>query len=115
MFYLSGNASISMTGGGTLNLSAPTTLTGSQANYNGILFYQDPSDTASASFNGNSSGTIKGVFYMPNASLSFQGTSGATFYTAIVAKSISLGGTPNLLNYATLNGSSPITAATLVE
>ncbi len=109
-FYFSGSASLNMTGGGTVSLSAPTSGT-----YNGILIYQNPSDTSSISLGGNSGGTIAGVVYAPGAAIDFQGTSGATFYVAIVTKSISIGGTPNVQNYATLNGQSPITAAALVE
>ncbi|MDQ2840159.1 MAG: pilus assembly protein TadG-related protein [Acidobacteriota bacterium] len=110
LYFFGNSSTISAPSTTTLNLTAQTS-----GPYNGILFYQDRSDSASASFGGTSGGMIEGVAYFPDASLSFQGNSTGTFYVALVAQSVSLGGNATLLNYASLNGSSPITAVTLVE
>ena len=79
-FYLPSNGdSFSVTGSGTLNLSAPTAGT-----YSGILFYQDPSDTSTMSFTGSSSSTLRGIVYAPAAELDLTGSNGSTFNTDLI-------------------------------
>jgi len=104
------NGSLSLTGSGALNLSAPTTGT-----YNGILFFEDPNDTNSMKVGGSNGSNLQGIFYAPNASLSLAGSSGASFYTDLIVSSLALAGTNNLHNYASINPNTPLTAPRLVE
>jgi hypothetical protein len=104
------NGSLSLTGSGALNISAPTSGT-----YNGILFFEDPNDTNSLKVGGSNGSNLSGIFYAPNASLSLAGSSGATFYTDLVVNSLSITGTNNLRNYATANPNTPLTAPRVVE
>jgi len=94
-FYMTGTGSVNIAGGATSELTAPNTGT-----YEGILFYQDPSDTATASIEGNGSSFFQGALYFPTARLVFGGTSG-TFnagaaFTFLIA------------NYTTLDGTATI-------
>lgn len=61
--------SISITGSGRINLSAPTS-----GPYPGMLFMQDPLNTKSASINGSGSNSFAGNLYLPNASLTITGS-----------------------------------------
>jgi hypothetical protein len=113
--YNTGSASyayqpISITGGSTTVLTAPTT--GSLA---GILFFQDRSitTTSKTSVNtiaGGSSTTYTGGLYFPTSALNYSGnslTNGG--YTLIVAKTLSFTGLSALnADYSTLPGGSPI-------
>ena len=56
------------------NLSAPTSGT-----YDGILIYQNPSNTNSMIFNGSGSSIIKGIFYLPTAQLTLNGSNQPRF------------------------------------
>jgi Flp pilus assembly protein TadG len=106
------NSSASFTDNGTttLNLSAPTTGT-----YNGILFYQNPSDTNTLTINGSSSSNLKGIFYAPTANLVVNGSGSTDFYTSFVVGSLTFNGTGTLLDYASINAGSPLTSPRLVE
>jgi Flp pilus assembly protein TadG len=94
----------------TLNLSAPTS-----GPYDGILLYQDPSDTQFMTFNGGTNSILKGIFYLPTANLLLNGVDTDTLYTDIVAGALTLNGVVNLQDYASINSSTPLTAARLVE
>jgi len=106
------NSSASFTDNGTttLNLSAPT----SGAD-NGILFYQNPSDTNALTINGSSSSNLKGIFYAPTANLIVNGSGSTNFYTSFVVGSLTFNGTGTLLDYASINAGSPLTSTRLVE
>ena len=112
-FYLAPpNGSVSLTGSGALNLSAPNDSTNP---YNGILFYQDPNDTNTMKVAGSNSSSIYGIFYAPSASLTLTGSSGTNFYADLVTHALNINGTNNLHNYSGQNGSSPLAGAALVE
>jgi hypothetical protein len=110
-FYLPpGSNSFSVSGSGTINLSAPTT-----GMYSGILFYQAPGDIKTMSINGSSSGTFNGIFYAPTAELDLTGSTGATFNTDLVVGSLKITGSVNMSDYAPLAGVSPLSTPRLVE
>ncbi|WP_263378073.1 pilus assembly protein TadG-related protein [Granulicella paludicola] len=106
-----------------INLVAPTTGT-----YAGILFFQDPNDTAPAILAASIGGGTKleGAFYFPSASVSYA-VSGSAKFNILVAKDIdftvlTIGGTAYEQsvfgnNYSTLPGGSPIpaTGAVLIQ
>jgi hypothetical protein len=90
-FYLSGTgSSLTINGGATTQMYAPNSGT-----YEGLLFYQDPSNTSQATINGNDNSFFQGAVYMPSADVDFSGT--ATFntgakYTMIVSDQVLVSG-----------------------
>lgn len=108
-FYMTGSGSVSIDGTSTVQLAAPNTGT-----YEGLLFYQDPNDTASASISGNDNSAYQGALYFPSAQLTFGGnnTTGGTFnssaaYTLIVSSWLTLAGNPTIVinsNFSGLGG-----------
>jgi Flp pilus assembly protein TadG len=111
-FYLVGNGSVNIGNGATANFVAPTSGT-----YDGILFYQDRSDTNAASVEGGTNAVFKGIFYFPTAALTIGNGSTSTIYTQIVANTVGVVGGSNLTvtNYATLNTTTPISSSRLVD
>ena len=106
---------ISITGGGNVTLSAPTSGT-----YEGILFMADraiPPTSAGADIEGGSGSVYNGVLYFPTTSLTFSGnstTSGS--YSILVADRLTLKGASQLNdNYSQLADGSPIKGAALAE
>jgi hypothetical protein len=99
---------------GTFTLTAPTTGT-----YAGVLFFQDPGNTAPALVLASSSlnTTVEGAFYFPTATLT-TAVSGSAKYNIIVAKDIafvalsfpfgSLNTTSLNNNYSSLANGSPL-------
>lgn len=120
-FDVTGSGSITVNGSSTTQLYAPDSGT-----YEGLLFYQDPSDTQQATINGTDNSVFQGAIYMPTADLDFSGTanfnSGAA-YTVIVVDQFLSSGTAYInlkSDFSGLaNGGGPLTAvttsATLVE
>ena len=104
------NGSLSLTGSGALNLTAPTSGT-----YNGILFFEDPTDTNAMTVTGSGTSTMEGIIYAPAASLSMTGSSGATIYSDLVVSSLSMTGSTSLQNYSGINKNEPLVSARLVE
>jgi hypothetical protein len=111
-FYLTGGGSVNIGNGANLNFSAPTS-----GSYNGILFYQDRFDTSSASVQGGATSTLNGILYFPDAALTIGNGATSTISASIIAGSLSIVGGSNVqeINYSTINPSSPLTAARLVE
>jgi hypothetical protein len=111
-FYLVGNGSVNIQNGSTISFTAPTS-----GAYNGILFYQDRSDTAAATVEGGASSSLKGILYFPSASLQIGNGTATTAYTPIVSKSLTLVGGSNLTDddYASINSSDPLQSPRLVE
>jgi Putative Flp pilus-assembly TadE/G-like len=98
--------------GGTVTLTAPTS-----GPFEGILFFQDPNDTAAAQVFGSSTLNVTptGSYYFPSASIAFAFDAVAD-YNDIVAKDIAFGLTINSTiietngydNYSSLANGSPI-------
>jgi hypothetical protein len=96
---------VSLAGGTTIQLSAPTTGT-----YAGILFYQDPTiaSPVQSSFSGGVSTQLEGALYFPTSALAYSGGA-ASQYTIIVSKTVSFSGGSTLnSNYASLPGGTPV-------
>jgi Flp pilus assembly protein TadG len=109
--YLAGpNGSLSLTGSGALNLTAPTS-----GPYSGILFFEDPSDTQPMSISGSTGTTLTGIFYAPSAALSLTGSSGAIFNADVVTNTLTISGTGSLNEYMGSNGTSPLSSPRVVE
>ena len=94
-FYMTGSGSVSIDGGATSELTAPNSGTDE-----GILFYQDATDTADASIHGNANSFYQGALYFPSARLIFGGSSG-TFNTGAAYTFL-------IANYTTLDGTAAI-------
>ncbi len=111
-FYLVGLGQVNIGNGATLNFSAPTSGT-----YDGILFYQDRSDILPAIIEGGSSSSLQGILYFPSASLLIGNGSTSTVSTPIIASTITMVGGSKLIDndYSTINSTSPLTVAKLVE
>jgi hypothetical protein len=118
-FYITNNGNVNIKGSATVQLSAPNSGT-----YAGILFYQDPNDTAAASLDGTSASYFQGSLYFPSAALNFGGTSSSfnnsqAKYTIIVAYDLTVGGTSKVYinaDYSGLPGGTTIIKnAVLVE
>jgi Putative Flp pilus-assembly TadE/G-like len=109
-FFFINGASFTISNGASVTLSAPTS-----GAYNGLLFYQDPTDTAADSFVGGSAGGINGIFYLPSADLTLANGTATTFNVDLVVGSLTMSGNATLSPYAPLTGSSPLSAPRLVE
>lgn len=109
-FYLPQGGSVSISGGGILNLKAPTS-----GPFNGILFYEDRSDTQSGLISGGANSTLQGIIYFPNAGLTLSGGTDSQTYASIIAGSLSFSGGTVLENYSIVNPATPLTAPRLVE
>jgi Flp pilus assembly protein TadG len=106
------NGSLSLTGGSSIDIIAPNDKSNP---YNGIAIFQAPSDTNDMTVNGNSGSTLEGIIYAPSATLSFSGTSDATIYADLVVGSLTMSGTPTVMNYSGINKNEPLVSARLVE
>ena len=109
-FYFVNSGSFTISNGAVLNLSAP-----SSGSYSGLLFYQDPTDTESDSFVGGSSGVLNGIFYLPNANLTFQNGNSSTFSTDLIVGSLAMSGAATLHPYVAIGGSSVLSSPRLAE
>jgi Flp pilus assembly protein TadG len=104
------NGALSMTGSGALNLTAPTS-----GAYDGILFFEDATDTNQMKMTGSGSMNVQGIFYAPSATLSLTGSGGGGFYADLVVSSLSLTGSGNIHNYSDVNSTEPLTSARITE
>jgi hypothetical protein len=102
--------STSLPGNVSLNLTAPTS-----GIYNGVLIDQPSTNTNTLSLTGNSGSVFKGIVYAPNAAVTLTGNSGSSIYADFVVKSLALVGNASLNDYASINGSSVLSAIKLVE
>ncbi|SPE38328.1 conserved exported hypothetical protein [Candidatus Sulfopaludibacter sp. SbA6] len=97
---------ISLSGGTSVNFSAPTT--GSLA---GILFFQDRSiaSGSASTLSGGTSTVLNGALYFPTTQLNYSGGASTGSYTIIVAKTVNFSGGATLnSDYSTLPGGSPV-------
>jgi Putative Flp pilus-assembly TadE/G-like len=111
-FYITNGGSAHINGTGNVTLTAPTT-SPSPGIPPGVLFYQDRSDTQTASIDGNIN--LTGASYFPSAALTLGGTVNSN-YAIIVADAIQFNGTVAIgSDYSTLPSGSPVKAAVLVQ
>ncbi len=110
---------ISITGTGTVTLSAPTSGTDK-----GLLFYQDPRVQWSASngstIAGAANSTYDGILYFPTTDLTYAGnsssTSGTDGYTILVGYDITVNGTAHInADFSAIGGSNPIQTVLFAE
>jgi Flp pilus assembly protein TadG len=91
--------SVSLAGGATTNLTAPTT-----GSWQGVLFYQDRSDTTSASLVGGSGQIMTGVLYFASAHMDYTGGNNTTGQNVtIVSDTLNITGN----SWIAASGSSP--------
>lgn len=109
-FYFVNGASFTISNGATSNLSAPTS-----GVYSGLLFYEDPTDSAADSIVGGSTAGVDGIFYLPDANLTLANGTATTFNVDLVVGSLTMSGNATLSQYAPLTGSSPLASPTLAE
>jgi Flp pilus assembly protein TadG len=100
-------------GGTTVNLSAPT----SAGTWNGILFYENPSDTTNFVIGGAFTGNLTGIIYLPNAAFVVGGLFDQNLTAVVVAQQLVNGGgfTLGLNDYLLANPLSPLAPVTLME
>jgi Flp pilus assembly protein TadG len=108
-FYLT-QGSVFIGGGSVINLEAPTT-----GIYNGILFFQDRTDTQSASISNGANSVLEGILYFPAAPLAFSGGTSTRTYATVIANTLNFSGGTTLKNYSIVNPGTPLTAPRLVE
>jgi Flp pilus assembly protein TadG len=113
------SGALSMTGGAALTVSAATSGSTSGA-IPGVVF--EGNSTSASSFGGNSSPSMTGVVYDPNADLTFGGTAqgGTSGCLEVIAKSVTLHGNASMASncsaYGALSFSSDnTTPVTLVQ
>jgi hypothetical protein len=94
----------------TWDITAPTA-----APYDGLLFYEDPSDVNPLTFNNANNSILEGVIYAPSANVTINADTTTTLYESIDAASVTLNGPGTLQDYASINNSTVLTAAQLVE
>ena len=109
-FYFPVGGSLSFSNGASFNFTAPTSGT-----YNGILFYQNRSNSTTATIEGGTSSAFSGILYFPGANLSISGGSSTSMYASIVSGSLTFSGGITLRNYALVNSSTPLSSSRLVE
>ena len=110
-FYLTNGATLSMNGNSDVQLSAPTSGT-----YSGMLFISDRSNSSSISINGDSTSTMTGVIYAPDASVSYIGNfGGANGCTQIVAQTVSWSGNASFSANCSSAGMSPVQVGSVVR
>jgi hypothetical protein len=109
-FYFPPGGSLSISNGITFTLTAPTSGT-----YNGILFYQNRSNSNAATLEGGASATLTGILYFPDANLTLENGTSTSSYASIIAGSLTFAGGATFKNYASVNASTPLNAAKLVE
>jgi hypothetical protein len=112
-FYINSGALSDTASGSTYNFTAPQSGT-----YDGILFFQNRSDSSSATITVSGTNSVfEGALYFPDAPLTFTASgSSANLYLAFVVKSLNITTSSTTINdYAALYGTSPIGTARLAE
>jgi hypothetical protein len=120
MFYFTNGATFDASGGGNvldIQFTPPTSGT-----YQGILFYQNPTDTNGPKLGGDNNSNFGGILYFPGAQLTFFGNNVTYSSGMVIADAVSLSGNPtvNLQGQAGLPGGTlppalTVGTATLVE
>ncbi len=109
-YFPTPTASLNDAGTETWDITAPTA-----APYDGLLFYEDPSDVNPLTFNNANNSILEGVIYAPSANVTINADTTTTLYESIDAASVTLNGPGTLQDYASINNSTVLTAAQLVE
>ena len=88
-FYISGGQNTAVSGGSTVNFTAPTTGT-----YAGVAFFGDPTTTnGTNNFSGGSGFSVTGAIYYPTQEVSYTGgTSTGSGCTQLIADRIAISG-----------------------
>jgi Flp pilus assembly protein TadG len=89
-FYLVGNASLTISNGANVNLTAP-----SSGTYSGDLIFQNPTDTKAIAINGGSSTTFDGAIYAPSSMMTVSNGAGSIL-ADIVAQTLTIQGGANI-------------------
>lgn len=97
-------------GSGSRDFYAPTSGT-----WDGILFYQDRTDSQAMTINGSESSIIEGIFYAPDSNVTLNGSGASTLYANFVVGSLLFNGSGTLQSYAAVNSSTPLRASGLTE
>jgi hypothetical protein len=112
-FYVTNNATVTVNGTAAVQMYAPNNGT-----YEGMLFWQDASDSQDMTLSGNSGSFYQGLIYAPSAHLIFGGNTNFNNdaqYTVIVVNDLEFHGNPDVnlkSNYSGLaNGGGPLTGA----
>ena len=95
-----------------MDLEAPTS-----GDYNGVLFYQDRSDSHAMSFTGSSANKIQGIFYAAGAAMTLTGSGSVSIAADFIANALSLTGSGTITDagYSSVNSSSVLSRTTMVE
>jgi Flp pilus assembly protein TadG len=115
-FYFTSGGSLTMNGSSHAVFSAPTSGT-----YEGILYFQDRTDSNTLIINGDTTSSWQGVIYAPDANLTLNGGSNVAAYTDVVVNTLTQNGSVNFKmgsDYSSLADGAPIksnTTAYLVE
>ena len=115
-FYNMGTGAITFAGTGTVTLDASTVDLIPLPP--GILFYQDPADTApgDVSLGGTGNANLSGTLYFPGAPLTIAGSLNPSANTPVVAQSITVTGSVVMnADSTSVPGGSPLRTVTLVE
>lgn len=110
MYFNSGT--LTMNSYATLNLTAPTS-----GPDEGVLFFQNRTDSSAVILDSNSTSSLNGILYLPDAQLTFNGAF-ADSYSIVIAYDITInsGSTFNVENdYSSLTNGAPIQQVSLVQ
>ena len=108
-FYIAPGGSLTMSGSGTVNLSAPTS-----GAYNGILVFQDRQNIRQLNITDSASSTLQGIFYAASAPLAFTGNAQGHYYSSFVTSALTIGGAGTFTNYALVNKKTPLRAGVML-
>lgn len=115
-FYITAGNTVAISGGATVNFSAPTSGTvwsgtqNSPSSYSGIAFFGDRSATnGNDDFSGGSNQSITGVIYFPTENVTFSGSNASSSScTQLVANTVTVSGTADFNNTCPGDGMSTI-------
>jgi hypothetical protein len=112
---LNGSAGVQLVLYGATNMGGTTTLDLTPSSPGGVVIWQPASNTNTMNLIGTPGSTLQGIVYAPTAPVTLQGHAGATIALNFVVSSLALQGDATLTDYNTVNPSSILTTARLVE
>jgi len=109
-FYTKGSSTV--TGSGSMDLEAPTSGT-----YNGVMFFQDRSDSSAMSLTGSGGAKFKGIVYAAAAPVTLTGSGSWNINADFITDSITLTGSGTIsdTSYQSINASSVLSRMAMVE